>query len=150
MCVCACVCWGCVQGAMLCTFPSPLALLSHPCPSPWSERALKQHHWSWELETADDTHRDVLLGWKWHFKGNVCVLEIRVVQRIQVPFFNGLRKEKWWSTRQPLLGVESIIYIVRMPLLMPFFNSAGVTGPSWDVAFMVILCSVRGCVPLKH
>lgn len=91
----------------------------------------------------------MLLGWKWHFKGNVCALEIRVVQRIQVPFFNGLRKEKW-NTRQYLLGVDSIMYVVRMALLMPSLISAVVTGPSWEVAFIVILCSVRGCMPLKN
>lgn len=40
------------------------------------------------------------MGWQWHFKGNVCALKIGVVQSIQVPFFNGLRKEKWWISRQ--------------------------------------------------
>lgn len=29
-----------------------------------------------ELTVGDDTHRHVLMGWEWHFKGNVCALEI--------------------------------------------------------------------------
>lgn len=58
------------------------------------QRALKQHHSSQELKKTGDTHRHVLMGWKWHFKGNVCPLKIRMVQGIQVPFFNGLGK-KW-------------------------------------------------------
>lgn len=33
------------------------------------------------------------MGWKWHFKGNVCPLKIRMVQGIQVPFFNGLGRK---------------------------------------------------------
>lgn len=90
------------------------------------------------------------MGWKWHFKGNVCALEIRVVQRIQVPFFNGLRKEKWWSTRQYCLGIDSIIYMVRMALLMPLSISAVVIGPSWEVAFTAILSVSEAVCPSKH
>ena len=41
-------------------------------------------------------YRDVLLGWEWHLKGNVCVLKVRVVKGIQGPFFNCL-----WQSGQP-------------------------------------------------
>lgn len=37
-------------------------------------------------------YRDMLLGWEWHLKGNVCILKIRVVQGIQSPFFDCLRQ----------------------------------------------------------
>lgn len=55
--------------------------------------ALKQPHCSQELKKTGDTHRHMLMGWKWHFKGNVCPLKVRMVQGIQVPFFNGLGKK---------------------------------------------------------
>lgn len=100
----------------------------------------------WEQWATRDTHRHVLLGWKRHFKGDVCPLEIGVVQGIQAPLLNGLRTEKWGSIgqRQPQWGQHRLHGELALPVTL------SVLGPSWEVACVAILCHVRACVPLKH
>lgn len=96
--VCACVCMlavgGQAEGGSAGSVSIPCSLCNPSLTPIPVQRALKQHHSSQELKKTGDTHRHVLMGWKWHFKGNVCPLKIRMVQGIQVPFFNGLGK-KW-------------------------------------------------------
>lgn len=94
MCVHACSGGGQAEGGSSGSVSIPCSLCNLSLTLIPVQRALKQHHCSQELKKIGDTHRDVLMVWKWHFKGNVCPLKIGMVQGIQVPFFNGLRK-KW-------------------------------------------------------
>lgn len=77
MCVCilvlhVCLWWG-GWGRELTAFPS--SVLS-PLLQSLFRGVLRYNHCSRELKKVDDTHRHMLMGWKRHFKGNVCVLEI--------------------------------------------------------------------------
>lgn len=59
-----------------------------------------------------------------------------MVQSIQVPFFNGLRKEKWWISRQyHSWHTHYSLYRKGGVINAALSISAVRTGPCWEVAF---------------